>query len=83
MIHWLKLIAGLAVRWWRVAAGALVALAVVLARRQGRRDGRREAENDALRDAQTRVERGRQAVRDGRDGGKSADQRLRDNDGRW
>lgn len=42
---------------------------------------KREIENETLRDTQDRLEKGRDAIRDGRD--KSPVDRLRDNDGKW
>ena len=49
----------------------------------GRKEGRKREKD--RRDAETlsAQERGRQALRAGRSSGKSADQRLRDNDGKW
>ncbi len=70
---------------WLVAALAAVGGAVlgrVWGRVEGKRAGKREAERDAMEDKNKRVERGRDAVRDGRGTGDSAD-RLRRNDGRW
>lgn len=70
---------------WLVAAlGAVggVVLGRVWGRVEGERAGKREAERDAMEDKNTRVERGRGAVRDGRNTGDPAD-RLRRNDGRW
>jgi len=70
---------------WLVAAfGAVggVVLGRVWGRVEGKREGKREAEQDAIEDKSKRVERGRDAVRDGRDAGDPAD-RLRRNDGRW
>ena len=70
---------------WLVAAlGAVggVVLAWVWGRAEGKRAGKREAERDAMEDKSKRVERGREAVRDGRGVGDPAD-RLRRNDGRW
>ena len=64
-----------------VAAIVAVILARWQGRSQGRREGRKEAETDALKDTRDRVERGREAVRDGR-GDDPAD-RLRRNDGRY
>lgn len=46
-----------------------------------RKAGRKEAEHDALKDTLDRVDKGRKAVRDGRDA--DPDDRLRDNDERW
>ena len=70
---------------WLVAVfGAVggVVLGRVWGRAEGERVGKREAERDAVEDKSERVERGRDAVRDGRGIGDPAD-RLRRNDGRW
>jgi len=70
---------------WLVAAFGAVAgvvLGRVWGRVEGEREGKREAERDAMEDRNKRVERGRDAVRGGRDAGNPAD-RLRRNDGRW
>jgi uncharacterized membrane-anchored protein YhcB (DUF1043 family) len=70
---------------WLVAAlGAVggVVLGRIWGRAEGERAGKREAERDAMEDKSERVERGRNAVRDGRVTGDPAD-RLRRNDGRW
>ena len=70
---------------WLVAAlGAVggVVFGRVWGRVEGKRAGKRQAERDAIEDKSERVERGREAVRDGRDAGDPAD-RLRRNDGRW
>lgn len=69
------------------ATGALAALGGIVlgrlwGRLEGKRAGKREAERDAMEDKIKRVERGRDAVRDGRGAGDPA-QRLRRNDGRW
>ena len=70
---------------WLVAALGAVG-SMVLGRLWGRAEGecvgKREAERDAIEDKNKRVERGRDAVRDGRSAGDPAD-RLRRNDGRW
>ena len=70
---------------WLVAALGAIG-GVVLGRGWGRaerkRVGKREAERDAMEDISKRVERGREAVHDGRSAGDPAD-RLRRNDGRW
>lgn len=63
-----------------LALGAIVALK--LRDRSKISEGRKEAENDAAQDTIERVEKGREAVRDGRDVGDPAD-RLRKNDGLW
>lgn len=70
---------------WLVAAlGAIggVVLGRVWGRVEGERAGKREAEHDAMEESIGRVERGRDAVRDGRGAGDPAD-RLRRNDGNW
>ncbi len=70
---------------WLVAVlGAVggVVLRRIWGRVEGKRAGKREAERDALEDTIERVQRGRDAVRDGRDAGDPA-QRLRRNDGAW
>lgn len=70
---------------WLVAAfGAVggVVLGRVWGRLEGERAGKREAEQDAMEDKSERVERGRDAVRDGR-GTSDPAERLRRNDGRW
>jgi len=70
---------------WLVAAlGAVggVVLGRVWGRAEGERAGKREAERDAIEDTNNRLERGRDAVRDGRGAGNPAE-RLRRNDGRW
>lgn len=70
--------------WLVTALGAVggVVLGRVWGRVEGERAGKREAESDAREDKNKRVERGRDAVRDGRGAGDPAD-RLRRNDGRW
>ena len=70
---------------WLVAAlGAVggVVLGRVWGRVEGERAGKREAERDAIEDKNNRVERGRDAIRDGRSAGDPAE-RLCRNDGRW
>lgn len=70
---------------WLVAAlGAVggIFLGRIWGRVEGERAGKREAERDAIEDKSKRVERGRDAVRDGRVTGDPAD-RLWRNDGRW
>lgn len=64
-----------------VAVGGIV-LGRVWGRAKGERVGKRESERDAMEDRNKRVERGRDAVRDGRGAGDPAE-RLRRNDGRW
>jgi uncharacterized membrane-anchored protein YhcB (DUF1043 family) len=70
---------------WLVAAlgtvGGIV-LGRVWGRVEGRRAGKEEAERDALENTIGRIERGRDAVRVGRDAGDPAE-RLRHNDGAW
>lgn len=70
---------------WMVAAlGAVggVVLGRVWGRVEGKREGKREAKQDAMEDKNKRVERGCDAVRDGRGSGDPVD-RLRRNDGHW
>ncbi|CAM3831659.1 hypothetical protein [Paracoccus yeei] len=70
---------------WLVAAfGAVggVVLGRVWGRVEGEHAGEREAERDAMEETIEKVERGRDAVSDGRGAGDPAD-RLRRNDGRW
>ncbi|MFT3687792.1 hypothetical protein [Paenirhodobacter sp.] len=70
---------------WLVAAlGAVggVAFGRVWGRAEGERAGKREAERDAMEETIGRIERGRDALRDGCGAGDPAD-RLRRNDGRW
>lgn len=70
--------------WLIAALGAVggVVLGRIWGQVGGKRTGKREAERDAMEDKSKRVERGRDAVRDGRGVGDPAD-RLRRNDGRW
>lgn len=70
--------------WLIAALGAVggVVLGRIWGQVEGKRTGKREAERDAMEDKSKRVERGRDAVRDGRGVGHPAD-RLRRNDGRW
>lgn len=84
---------------WLVAAlGAVggVVLGRVWGRAEGERAGKREAERDAMEDKNNRVERGRDAVHDGRGAGDPAERSAarcstgappdpphRRNDGRW
>ena len=70
--------------WLIAALGAVggVVLGRIWGQVEGKRTGKREAERDAMEDKSKRVERGREAVRDGRGVGDPAD-RLRCNDGRW
>jgi hypothetical protein len=66
--------------------GAAALLAVVVAwlrdRKKQHDKGRKAAQAEGAQDAQERMERGRDAVARGRDGGSPAD-RLRKNDGQW
>jgi len=69
---------------WLVAAlGALGGLVLgrIWGRVEGKRRGKREAERDAYEDMLGKLEKGRQAVRDGRNADPA--ERLRRNDGRW
>jgi len=70
--------------WLFAALGAVggVTLGRIWGRAEGERTGKREAERDAIEDNNKRVERGRDAVRDGRGAGDPAD-RLRRNNGKW
>jgi hypothetical protein len=70
--------------WFIAALGAVggVVLGRIWGQVEGKRTGKREAERDAMEDKSKRVERGREAVRDGRGVGDPVD-RLRRNDGRW
>ena len=70
---------------WLVAALGAVGCAVLgraWGRAEGKRTGKLEAERDAVEETIEKVERGRDAVRDGRGAGDPAD-RLRRNDGNW
>jgi uncharacterized membrane-anchored protein YhcB (DUF1043 family) len=70
---------------WLVAAlGAVggIVLGRVWGRVEGKSVGKQEAERDAMEDKSERIERGRDAVRDGRGAGDPAE-RLRRNDGNW
>lgn len=70
---------------WLVAALGAVGGAVlgrVWGRLEGRRAGKQEAERDAIENKNERVQRGRDALREGRDAGDPAE-RLRRNDGAW
>jgi hypothetical protein len=66
--------------------GAAALLAVVIAwlrdRKKQHDKGREDERLKGIKDAQERMERGRDAVARGRDGGTLAD-RLRRNDGQW
>jgi len=70
--------------WLLAALGAVggVVLGRLWGRVEGKRAGKREAERNAMEETIGKVERGRDAVRDGRSTGDPA-QRLRRNDGRW
>lgn len=61
------------------ALGAIVAVALAYFR--GKSAGKKGAEHDAMQDTLDRVQKGRDAVRDGR--GRNPADRLRENDGRW
>lgn len=61
------------------ALGAIIAVALAYFR--GKSAGKKGAENDAMQDTFNRLEKGRDAVRDGR--GRDAADRLRSNDGKW
>jgi hypothetical protein len=61
--------------------GAVIA-ALVMGRSQRKAGAAEQRAKDAT-DTSKRVEAGRQAVQSGRNSGSDADQRLRDNDGRW
>ncbi len=69
---------------WLVAAlGALGGLLLgrIWGRVEGKRQGKREAERDAYEETLRKLEKGRQAVRNGRN--LDPAERLRRNDGRW
>ena len=70
--------------WLIAALGAVggVVLGRIWGQVEGKRTGKWEAKRDAMEDKSKRLERGRDAVRDGRGAGDPAD-RLRRNDGRW
>ena len=70
------------IKTWAAVAGAFV-LALVAAFWRGRSAGRQGAQNERAKDTLDAIERGRDAVRDGRAGGGTPDERLRQNDGRW
>ena len=70
------------IKTWAAVAGAFV-LALVAAFWRGRSAGRQGVQNEQARDTLDAIERGRDAVRDGRAGGGTPDERLRQNDGRW
>ena len=69
--------------WLAAALGALGGLVLgrTWGRVEGNRQGKREAERDAYEETLGKLERGRQAVRDGRNADPA--ERLRRNDGRW
>lgn len=50
---------------------------------KGKRTGKKEAEHDRLKDDAERQEKGREALRAGRDSGLTPDERLRRNDQMW
>lgn len=65
-----------------ILGGAVAALvAVVTAFFKGKNAGRKEVERDAYQDTIDRINKGRDAVRDGR--GRDPADRLRDNDQNW
>lgn len=65
-----------------ILVGLVAALgAVIAAYMKGRSSGKKEAQGDALKDTAERLQKGRDAVRDGRDGDPA--DRLRDNDAKW
>ena len=64
-----------------IAASAIIG--VVVAFMTGRSKGKKDEQNKAMRQTQERVEKGRDAVRDGRASGDSPAERLRGNDGQW
>ena len=67
-----------------ILGGVVAALAgIIAAFFKGKKTGRTEAEHDAIKDNAEREEKGRQAVRDGRDSGKSPSERVLDNDAEW
>ena len=70
--------------WLVTALGAVVGIVLgqFWGRVEGKRAGKREAERDAMQETIEKVERGRSAVRHGRDVGGPVD-RLRRNDGYW
>jgi uncharacterized membrane-anchored protein YhcB (DUF1043 family) len=70
--------------WLVTALGAVagVVLGRIWGRVEGKRAGKREVERDGMQETIKKVERGRSAVRDGRDVGGPVD-RLRRNDGHW
>ena len=66
-----------------IAGGAALVIALLFGRWQGGKRAQDGQERKAMQDATERQDRGRQAVRDGRDSGGDPDERLRRNDGRW
>lgn len=71
-------------RDWVWAIGLAVGgVALLILRDWWKSQGRAERDKEALEDAAERRQRGRQAVRDGRDSGLSPDERVRRNDGYW
>ena len=69
--------------WLIAALGALGGLLLgrLWGRVEGKREGRKEAERDAYEETLGKLEKGRQAVREGR--GPDPAERLRRNDGAW
>jgi hypothetical protein len=70
---------------WAIAAGAAIGgliLGQLWGRIEGKQSGKLEAQREAIKDTTTRMERGRAAVRDGRDAPDPAE-RLWNNDARW
>jgi hypothetical protein len=70
------------IKTWLAVAGAVV-LAVVAAFFRGRSAGREGLKDEQAGDTLDRLEKGREAVQRGRDGGGTPDERVRQNDGRW
>ena len=65
-----------------LAALGAASLARLWGRVEGKREGKNEAERDAREDEKTRLDKGRKALRNGRDAGDPA-RRLQRNDDRW
>ena len=63
--------------------GAIKAFIALILAIFARKSGKEAAENDALKDLNRKQEKGREALRAGRDSGLSPDERVRRNDGRW
>lgn len=70
------------IKAWLAIAGAVV-LAVAGAFLRGRSAGRKGLRDEQAGDTLDALERGREAVQDGRDSGATPDDRLRQNDRRW